>query len=94
VKLENKKEKILQYGERVWKITEGSEEERVDVIINKTVEFFESLGIKTKLSDYGVGADIIPTIKERFISRGMVAIGERFDLTPDEIGKVLEMQLN
>jgi NADP-dependent alcohol dehydrogenase len=94
VKLENKKEKLLQYGERVWKITEGSEEERVGAIINKTVEFFESLGIKTKLSDYGVGADIIPTIKERFIKRGMVAIGERFDLTPDEIVQVLEMQLN
>ncbi len=93
VKMENKKEKILQYGERVWNITKGTEAERIEKTINKTVEFFESLGVKTKLADYGVGADIIPVIKERFIKRGMLAVGERGDLTPDQVGEILEMQL-
>jgi NADP-dependent alcohol dehydrogenase len=94
VKRENKKEKLLQYGERVWKITKGTEDERIDVAIQMTVNFFESVGIKTKLSDYGVGETIIPKIVSRFESRGMVAIGERGDLTPQDIKRILELRLN
>jgi NADP-dependent alcohol dehydrogenase len=93
LKRENKKEKILQYGERVWKITEGTADERIDATIQKTVEFFESVGIKTKLADYGVGSEIIPKVVNRFIERGITAIGERGDLTTEDIAKILEMQL-
>jgi len=94
VKRVNKKEKILQYGERVWKISKGTDDERIDATIQKTVEFFESVGIKTKLSDYGIGEEIIPKIVERFVSRGNVAIGERGDLTPQDIAKILKLRLN
>ncbi len=93
LKRENKKEKILQYGERVWKITEGTDDSRIDATIQKTVEFFESVGIKTKLSDYGVGRDTISKITGRFTKRGIKAIGERGDLTIDDMAKLLEMQL-
>ena len=93
IKRENKKEKILQYGERVWKITEGTADERIDATIQKTVEFFESVGIKTKLADYGIGSDIIAKIVDRFEKRGIKAIGERGDLTTDDIAKILELQL-
>jgi len=93
IKRENKKEKILQYGERVWKITEGTADERIDATIQKTVEFFESVGIKTKLADYGVGNEIIAKIVDRFEKRGIKAIGERGDLTTDDIAKILELQL-
>ena len=89
----NKEEKMLQYGERVWKITEGTTEKKIDAIIKKTVDFFESIGIKTKLADYGVGDEIIPKVIDRFKKRGIKAIGERSDLTLDEIAKVLELQL-
>ena len=51
-KLEQKKEKLAQYGERVFNITEGSLLERAKAAIQKTEEFFQSLGIKTKLSEY------------------------------------------
>ncbi len=93
VKRTNKEAKILQYGERVWKITEGTTAEKIDAIIAKTVDFFESLGIGTKLSDYGIGAEIIPTIIGRFENRGIKAFGERGDVTLEEIAKILELQL-
>ena len=93
IKRENKKEKILQYGERVWKITEGTVDERIDAAIQKTVEFFESVGIKTKLADYGIGSEIITKIVDRFVKRGIKAIGERGDLTTADIAKILELQL-
>jgi len=93
VKRENKEEKLLQYGERVWNISEGTTDEKIDAIIAKTVNFFESVGIKTKLSEYGIGAEIIPEVIDRFEKRGIKVMGERGDLTLDEIAKILELQL-
>ncbi len=93
LKRENKTEKILQYGERVWEITEGTVDQRIDATIQKTVEFFESVGIKTKLADYGVGSEIINKVVDRFVKRGIKAIGERGDLTTENIAKILELQL-
>ena len=54
-----KKEKLLQYGKRVWGISKKDEDEAVAETIERTVTFFESLGIKTRLSDYNVKTDTI-----------------------------------
>jgi NADP-dependent alcohol dehydrogenase len=93
VKRENKREKLLQYGERVWGITAGIEDSRIDATIEKTVAFFESFGIPTKLSAYSIGADFIPVVCNRFAERGIKGIGERGDLTVEQIGEVLTLQL-
>jgi len=93
VKRENKREKLLQYGERVWGISTGSDDERIDATIRKTVEFFESVGIPTKLSAYGVGEDFIPVICDRFRQRGLTGIGERGDLTIEDIAALLRLQI-
>jgi NADP-dependent alcohol dehydrogenase len=90
---EEKKEKLLQYGQRVWNITEGTEEERIQAAIDKTEGFFESLGINTKLSDYGVKMDTIDKIVARFEERKWVALGDRGLTTPEVTRKALEFQL-
>ncbi len=88
-----KKEKLLQYGERVWKITGGTEEERVNAAIEKTVDFFESLGIKTRLSDYGVTRETIDKIVARFEERKWLDLGDRGLTTPAVTRTILETQL-
>ena len=93
VKRDNKREKLLQFGERVWKITSGTADERIDATILKTTAFFESLNIPTKLSAYGIGADFIPVVCNRFTERGIKGIGERGDLTIEQIAEVLTLQL-
>jgi NADP-dependent alcohol dehydrogenase len=93
VKRESKREKLLQFGERVWCITTGTPDERIDATIGKTVGFFESVGIPTKMSAYGIGADFIVTVCDRFKQRGIKGIGERGDLTIDQIAEVLTLQL-
>jgi len=90
---DEKKQKLLQYGQRVWNITKGSEEERVQAAINKTVNFFESLGVKTHLSDYGVPQETIDKIVARFQNRKWTALGDRGLTTPDVTRKALENQL-
>jgi len=89
---EEKKEKLLQYGERVWKITEGTEDERIDLAIRKTVDFFESLGIRTRLRDYNVPRETIDKIVRRFEERKWLSLGDRGLTTPSVTRKALEYQ--
>jgi len=89
---ENKKEKLAQYAERVWKVTDGTLEEKAKAGIEKTKAFYNSLGIKTSLSeytdDYKGTAEII---SKRFTERGWKGLGERQDVTPSDVKKIVEM---
>jgi NADP-dependent alcohol dehydrogenase len=90
VRRAQKRAKLLQYAERVWHIESGSEEQKIDLAIQKTREFFEGLGVKTHLSRYGVGADKIPVIVEQLKAHGMTALSETQDLSLDISRKILE----
>lgn len=72
---ERKGDKILQYGERVWNIAEGSRDEKIEQAIDKTEQFFRSLGLTTRLSEEGIGDETINEIERRFNERD-VAFGE------------------
>ncbi|MFA8299854.1 MAG: iron-containing alcohol dehydrogenase [Hyphomicrobiales bacterium] len=86
--MEGKKEKLLMYATNVWRITEGSDEEKIHTALEKTDEFFESLGIKTRLSDYDVDKASIDIIANRFKERNII-LGERKDITPEKITTIL-----
>jgi NADP-dependent alcohol dehydrogenase len=73
---EGKRAKLLQYGARVWGIDAGSEEERIDAAIERTRAFFEGLGIGTRLSDYGLGAEAVDAVVAQLGEHGMTALGE------------------
>lgn len=92
IKRKLKKDKIMQLGERVWGIKEGTADERIDLTIQKTIEFFESMGIPTRLPDYKVPVKTIETICARFTKRGY-KIGEKADIGPGEIKEILENRL-
>ena len=67
---EQKGDKILQYGERVWGIVDGTREERIDRTIAATEDFFRSLGLATRLSECSVGEDVVSEVVNRFKVRG------------------------
>lgn len=81
--------KLLQYARRVWNITIENEEQAIDEAIERTESFFRSIGKKTRLSEYGIGDDIIETIVERFKQRGW-NVGEHGIVTPEKARLILE----
>lgn len=90
--LETKKEKLAQYAERVWGVTEGNTEEKAKAGIQKTTEFFHSLGIKTKLSDYTEESEgTAIKVADRLKSRGMTKLGEHRTLAPSDVEKIVAM---
>ncbi|QGG47562.1 iron-containing alcohol dehydrogenase [Heliorestis convoluta] len=90
VRREQKRAKLLQYAERIWKIESDHEDEKIYLAIQKTREFFESLGVKTRLSEHGVTENQIADVVEQLKAHGMVALSETQDLTPEISQKILE----
>jgi NADP-dependent alcohol dehydrogenase len=81
--------KLIQYGERVWGIRDGSDDARIDGAIRRTREFFEVLGLGTRLSDYNVTVDTAAEVAGRLRARGLLKIGEKSDITPEVVEKIL-----
>lgn len=90
--LETKKEKLAQYAERVWGITDGTTEEKARAAIKRTEAFFNEMGIDTKLSQYTDDyKDTAEEVSKRFRERGMEGIGEHQNLTPEDVEKIVKM---
>ena len=88
-----KAEKIAQLGTRVFGIQGATNDEIIDRTIDKTVSFFEELGIPTRLSAYGLGEEVIPQVVAKLKASRRLRMGERLDITPDEAGKILARAL-
>ncbi len=89
VRKDKKRAKLLQFAERVWDINDGDTDSRIDLSISNTRNFFESLGIKTRLSDYGVTASDIDNIIAALEKHGLTKLSETNDLTLDVARKIL-----
>ncbi|HOC72713.1 MAG TPA: iron-containing alcohol dehydrogenase [Candidatus Hydrogenedentes bacterium] len=81
--------KLLQYAARVWNITEGAEEQRIEAAIARTEDFFRSLGVKTRLAEYGI-REGLERVGQRIEARGQ-KIGEHADLGRKEIDEILAL---
>ena len=90
---ETKREKLLQYAARVWHITEGSDDQRIDAAIARTRSFFEGLGIPTRLSGHGLGGEAVDAVVAQLTAHGMLKLGERRSITPDVSRAILEAAL-
>ena len=88
---EKRSEKLLQYAERVWNITEGTDDEKKILAIEKTEAFFKQVGIQTRLSELNVGQDSIDIIAKRFEERGYV--GMLPDVEVKDVAEILQARL-
>lgn len=90
--IDTKKEKLAQLAERVWYITEGNTEDKARAAIDKIDAYFQSLGIKTKLSEYtDEYLNTAQIIADRFTERGWNSLGEHGKITPEDVSKIVTM---
>jgi NADP-dependent alcohol dehydrogenase len=94
VKFENKKEKLAQLAERVFKIEKTDIHIMAEKAIASLEAFYKLVEMPNKIGDYSKeGNGISLKIKETFIARNWTGLGERKDITPDEVEKIIEMSL-
>lgn len=88
-----KRDKLLQYAARVWAIHSGGADERIDMAIAQTRSFFESLGVKTRFADYGVGAEAVDKVAAQLEAHGMTALGEDQAVDIATVRRILQAAL-
>lgn len=91
VRKEEKFEKLLQYATRVWNITTGTDNEKIEEAIQKTEAFFTSLNIPLKLNEYNIDKSKLQDIKSSLEKYNKINLSETGTLTPDIALKILEM---
>jgi NADP-dependent alcohol dehydrogenase len=90
--LASKKEKLAQYGQRVWGITGEQTEDIANAAIDQTEAFFHSLDIPTTLAEYTEDyKGTAEKIADRFTARGWKGLGEHKSLTPDDVQQIIAM---
>jgi NADP-dependent alcohol dehydrogenase len=92
VRKDKKRQKLIQFAERVWHLS-GSDDEKIDAAIEQSRAFFESVGIKTKMSDYGLDKSHIDEIIDNLKDHGQTVFSETGDMTLDDVRKILELAL-
>jgi NADP-dependent alcohol dehydrogenase len=91
VMFETKKGKLAQYGKRIFNLT-GSDDEIANEAIDKTVAFFHTMGMDTKLSDYTKEFDNTASfIVDRFKERGWLGLGEKQLVTLEKVKAIVEL---
>lgn len=91
VLFETKKEKLAQYGKRVFQLT-GTDEEIARQAIEATVAFYHTMGMKTKISENASNIEnTADFIVNRFEERGWKALGERQNITLEKLREIVEL---
>jgi NADP-dependent alcohol dehydrogenase len=90
---DKRREKLLQYAQRVWNINQGTDDERIEAAIQHTESFFRQVGIATRLSEHNLGQDTIDRIVDRFTQRKMRAVGAQQDVSVANVGELLGWRL-
>lgn len=93
VRQDSKRAKLLQYAARVWGLTAGPEDIRIEAAIARTQDFFEQMGVKTRLSDYGLTRDSIDAVIAALEQHQLTALGERRDVSAAVSRAALELAL-
>jgi len=94
IRTEAKRDKLLQYAERVWQLTDGTDALRIRRAIQLTEQFFETMQVPTRLRDVDLDETHIDGLIERLTQHGMVKLGEHGDITPDVSREILKLALN
>ncbi len=82
---EGKKEKLAQMAERIW----GKHDAKL--AIEKTKDFFNSLGVSTELRSSGMKKEeLIPLLVNDLVSQEALPLGERSDIDKAKLTKILE----
>jgi len=86
----HKREKLVQFGQQILGIREGSAERRSEGVVEGIENFFRAMGAGTRLSDYGIPASDCRTIAERAVLHQGV-LGERKDLDAAAVEEILRL---
>lgn len=91
VQQKKKSSKIITLGREVFGIQSDNESTAIAQTIKAVEDFFEQVGVRTHLSDYGLGEEAIEKVTNRMTERQW-RLGECQDITPDVVKEILSLR--
>lgn len=91
IQREQKREKLLQMGQRVFGIESTDENAAIDQTIQAVQNFFEQVGVPTKLSAYQLDTSVIPQVIENLTRNGITKLGEHGDIDLAKVEDILKL---
>ncbi|ARU27673.1 iron-containing alcohol dehydrogenase [Cellvibrio sp. PSBB006] len=88
---QQKRDKLIQYGRRVWNLQHADEDQLIDAAIAATRQFFEQMGTPTRLRDYQIETASIDKLVAQLQSHNLLKLGEHGDITLDASRRILEL---
>lgn len=89
IRKEAKRDKLLQYAQRIWNLTDGDEDTRIHRAIELTEQFFTAMQVPTRLSHVDLAEPQIDGLIDKLTQHGMVKLGEHKAVTPDVSREIL-----
>lgn len=93
VQRHQKHAKLVQLGRRVFAIHDQNEEVVIDQTIKAVQDFFETVGVKTRLSDYQLDGQVVQNVVNNLERNGMTALGEHHDIDLKKAAAILQLAL-
>ncbi len=90
IQKETKKDKLVQFASRVWNIPTTDSDTMIEKAIQMTEDFFENLGVPTKLRFYKIPKQDFPKITDAINKHFSGSLGENQDLDKTRILQILE----
>jgi len=90
---ERRKEKMLQYAERIWGITSSDHMAAIREATRITDQFFRCLGVNTRLSEHGIGTEVIAKVVSQLRNRNVTYLGQGKDLTIEDVPAIFKSRL-
>lgn len=88
---QQKRDKLIQYGRRVWNLQHADEDQLIEAAIAATRQFFEQMGTPTRLRDYQIETASIDKLVAQLQSHNLLKLGEHGDITLDASRRILEL---
>jgi len=89
---DDKKEKLIHYANNVWEIYGEDEDQLISEVIDKTEDFFKSLGIGVRLSDYNIPETAIDIICNKLEEKNYIKLGEKRNINPEIVKQILALR--
>ncbi|MBD66556.1 MAG: NADH-dependent alcohol dehydrogenase [Halobacteriovoraceae bacterium] len=87
---DHKNQKLLQYAHNVWGIKASTPEETIENAITATEDFFNSVGVPTRLKAYNIGEAEIEKIVAAVSKHHPYGLSEHRNLKSQEIQSILK----
>jgi NADP-dependent alcohol dehydrogenase len=88
VMIKEKQEKLTQMGKEVYDMPNNYE-----MVIEAIEYMYNSIGVSTNLNDYNIDDKVVENITSALKKHGMTSIGEKSNISLEDVAKILRMTM-